>query len=81
MPALEILLATPFVRDLIKDESKTPQIKDSMLQDNLRGMQTFDQHLVELCTQGHISLEDAEGSATSPHELKLMLTKHTGRGY
>lgn len=81
MLALEILLATPFVRDLIKDENKTPQIKDSMLQDNLRGMQTFDQHLVELYTQGHISLEDAEGSATSPHELKLMLTKFTGRGY
>lgn len=81
MLALEILLATPFVRDLIKDENKTPQIKDTMLQDNLRGMQTFDQHLVELYTQGHISLEDAEGSATSPHELKLMLTKFTGRGY
>jgi twitching motility protein PilT len=81
MLALEILLATPFVRDLIKDEHKTSQIKDSMLQDNLRGMQTFDQHLAELYTQGHISLEDAEYSATSPHELKLMLTKSTGRGY
>ncbi|MCS7059134.1 MAG: type IV pilus twitching motility protein PilT [Meiothermus sp.] len=79
--ALEILLATPFVRDLIKDENKTPQIKDAMMQDNLRGMQTFDQHLVELYTQGLISLEDAEASATSPHEFKLMLTKATGRGY
>jgi len=79
--ALEILLATPFVRDLIKDENKTPQIKDAMLQDNLRGMQTFDQHLVELYNQGHISLDDAEGSATSPHELRLMLTKVTGRSF
>lgn len=79
--AMEILLATPFVRDLLKDEHKTPQIKDAMVSDNIRGMRTFDQHLVELYTQGLISLEDAELSATSPHELKLMLTKFTGRGY
>ncbi|PZA08950.1 MULTISPECIES: type IV pilus twitching motility protein PilT [unclassified Meiothermus] len=79
--ALEILLATPFIRDLLKDEEKTPQIKDAMQEDNVRGMRTFDQHLVELYTQGLISLEDAEAAATSPHELKLLLTKSTGRGF
>lgn len=79
--ALEILLATPFIRDLLKDEEKTPQIKDAMQEDNIRGMRTFDQHLVELYTQGLISLEDAEAAATSPHELKLLLTKSTGRGF
>ncbi len=79
--ALEIMLNTPFIRDMIKDEEKSLQIKDAMMHDNIRGMRTFDQHLVELYTQGQISLEDAEGSATSPHELKLMLTKFTGKGF
>jgi twitching motility protein PilT len=79
--ALEILLATPFVRELLKDENKTPQVKTAMMEDNIRGMRTFDQHLARLYTEGVITLEDAESSATSPHELKLMLTKHTGQSY
>jgi len=79
--ALEILVNTPFIRDLIKDENKTPQVKDAMITDNLRGMRTFDQHLAELFTGGHISLEDAEGAATSPHEFKLLLTKSIGRSF
>jgi twitching motility protein PilT len=79
--ALEVLLATPFIRELIKDEQKTPQIKEALLEDNLLGMQTFDEHLARLYRDGLITLEDAETSATSPHELKLMLTKLTGKSY
>ena len=79
--ALEILINTPFIRDLIKDENKTPQVKDVMLTDNIRGMHTFDQHLAKLYTNGLITLEDAENSATSPHELKLLLTKQSGKSY
>jgi twitching motility protein PilT len=79
--ALEILLNTPFVRELIKDENKISQTKEAMVQDNSQGMQTFDQHLVELYKAGLITLDDAESSATSPHELKLMLTKATGKAF
>jgi twitching motility protein PilT len=79
--ALEVLLATPLIRELIKDEHKTPQIREFMSQDNLRGMQTFEQHLCRLYQEGLITLEDAELTATSPHELKLLLTKATGRAY
>jgi twitching motility protein PilT len=76
---LEIMVNTPFIRDLIKDDEKTSQIKDAMLTDNIRGMQTFDQHLVELYKRGLITLDDAETAATSPHELKLLLTKSSDR--
>lgn len=79
--ALEIMLNTPLIRDLIKDENKTPQIKSAMVEDNIRGMRTFDQHLVELYMKGLIGMEDAEATATSPHELKLLLTKATGRNF
>lgn len=76
--ALEILIATPYVRELLKDEEKMPQIKEAMMEGSLYGMRTFDQHLVELYTEGLISLEDALSAATSPHEFRLLLTKATG---
>lgn len=79
--ALEVLIATPYVRELIKDEDKTPQIKEAMMEGSIHGMHTFDQHLVELYTQGLISLEDALSAATSPHEFRLLLTKATGQAY
>jgi twitching motility protein PilT len=73
--ALETMVNTPLVRDYIKDENKTPLIKDAMMEDTIRGMKTFDQHLVELYRDGLITLEEATIAATSPHEFKLMLTR------
>ena len=73
--AVEVMLNTPLIRDYIKDENKTPLIKDAMVEDNIRGMRTFDQHLVQLYREGVITLEEAQSSATSPHEFKLMLTR------
>ncbi|AEB10997.1 type IV pilus twitching motility protein PilT [Marinithermus hydrothermalis] len=79
--ALEVLVATPLIREYIKDEEKTPQIKEALMEDNLKGMRTFDQHLVELYTEGLITLEDAQAAATSAHEFKLLLTRRTGQTY
>lgn len=76
--ASEILVNTPLIRDYIKDETKTPLIKEALMQDNLRGMQTFDQHLVQLYLAGTISMEDALSIATSSHEFRLMLTQQRG---
>jgi twitching motility protein PilT len=76
--ALEVLVATPLIKEYVRDEQKTNLIKDAMAEDNLRGMRTFDQHLVGLYGEGTISLEDATSAATSPHEFKLMLTKLQG---
>jgi twitching motility protein PilT len=76
--ALEVLVNTPLIRDYIKDSEKTPLIKEALQGDNLRGMMTFDQHLVELYLQKLITLEEASGMATSPHELKLMVTQRRG---
>jgi twitching motility protein PilT len=76
--SVEVLVNTPLIRDYIKDEEKTPLIKEALMQDNLRGMQTFDQHLVELYLAGRITLEDATYMATSPHEFRLMITQRQG---
>ncbi|MER3557384.1 MAG: type IV pili twitching motility protein PilT [Thermus sp.] len=79
--ALEVLLATPYVRELIKDEERTPMIKEAMMEGGALGMRTFDQHLVQLYQEGVIALEDALAAATSPHEFRLLLTKTTGQAY
>ncbi|ADV68243.1 PilT/PilU family type 4a pilus ATPase [Deinococcus maricopensis] len=71
----ELLLNTPLIQDYIKDEDKTPLIKDALLEDNVRGMHTFDQKLVEHYKHGLISLDEALDAATSPHELRLMITR------
>src|SRR5690554_3971076 len=76
--AVEVLVNTPLIRDYIKDEEKTPLIKEALMQDNLRGMQTFDQHLVVLYLEGRMTLEDATFMATSPHEFRLMVTQQQG---
>ncbi len=77
---LEVLVNTPLIRDYIKDSDKTPLIKEALEDDNIRGMQTFDQHLVELYLSQRITMEDAVAMATSQHEFKLMVTQRQGLG-
>ena len=76
--SVEVLVNTPLIRDYVKDADKTSLIKEALMEDNLRGMQTFDQNLVELYLDGRITLEDATFMATSPHELRLMITQRVG---
>jgi twitching motility protein PilT len=73
--ALEIMINTPLIREYIKDENKTAEIKDAMREENDKGMTTFDQHLVTLYFGGMISYEEGLSSATSPDEYKLMVMK------
>lgn len=71
----EILLATPLVQEYVKDEEKTALIKDALIEDNIRGMHTFDQNLVQLYRHNLITMDEAMDNASSPHELKLMITR------
>mgnify|MGYP001404117565 CR=1 FL=1 len=75
---LEVLVNTPLIRDYIKDADKTPLIKGALEDDNIRGMQTFDQHLVQLYLSRIVTMEDASAMATSPHEFRLMVTQQQG---
>ena len=78
--AHEVLINSPLVRDYLKDEDKTPLIKEALQEDNLRGMKTFDQHLVELYLSGKVTMEDALAASTSAHEFKVMLTQQRNGG-
>ncbi|GAA5438836.1 twitching mobility protein [Deinococcus caeni] len=72
---LEILLGTPTVRECIKDPERTEEIKQALQEGGARGMHTFDQHLASLVASGLMTEEDAMASATSPHELKIMMMR------
>lgn len=70
--AVEILLNTPLVGDLI-EKGKVSEIKDVMKRSRELGMQTFDQAVYDLYKAGEISYEDALRNADSTNEVRLMI--------
>jgi twitching motility protein PilU len=75
--ALEILLDTPRIKDLIK-RAETDLVKDAMEQSAIDGCQTFDRALLLLCSAGHISEEQALQASDSPNNLRLLLERLGG---
>lgn len=70
--ALEILVNTPFVADLIS-KGQVRQLKEAMAKSREAGMQTFDQALFDLFNAGLISYENALAFAESKNDLRLMI--------
>ncbi len=72
VPACEVLINTPTVRDQIRDMDKTLNIPDLIKEGTVQyGMQSFDQALMAHYSQGIISYESAVFYATSPSEFAL----------
>jgi twitching motility protein PilT len=65
--AVEILISTGEVRDMIKDASRTAELHD-YIQDarDEYGMQTFDQHLIDLVAEEVVTYEAALAATTNP---------------
>ncbi len=79
--ALEILVPTPAIRNLIR-EDKLHQIYSMMQTGQTRsGMQTMNQSLYDLYTRRLISQEDAITHSPVPEEMTQMLTKGTAQRY
>jgi twitching motility protein PilU len=72
--ALEILLGTPWVRELIK-KGEVDRIKEAMERDVQEGCQTFDLALLRLYQSGRISSEEALANADSANNLRIKLTQ------
>ncbi len=74
VPAVEVLVSTPLIRDCILHEDKTPQIRDAISAGTTQyGMQTFDQSLFYLYQSGLITLDEALRGSTNPDEFRLRL--------
>jgi twitching motility protein PilU len=68
--AVEVLLGTPSIRDLIK-HSDFGDIKEIMEKSKNLGMQTFDQALIDLVNDGSIDEEEAVKNADSANNVRL----------
>lgn len=73
--ALEIMVQTKMVQELIRDPSRTGAIKDVLEKGrDTYGMQSFDQHLTELYRSGAISLETAQAAASNRADFERALS-------
>ncbi len=72
LPAVEILLNTKHIQDLIKD-GQIGQIKEAMEQSLAPGSQTFEQALFDHYMSGRISIEEALANSDSPTNLHWLI--------
>ena len=73
VPAVEVLVTNGRVFDMITNPEQTHLIEDVIREGDFYGMQTFDQHLVQLVKEGAVTIEDASTAATSPHDFTIEL--------
>jgi len=74
VPAVEVLMTTEYIRDCIINPEKTRLVHDAIAAGvSQYQMQTFDQSLYELYSQGLITLEEALMNSSNPDEFKLRI--------
>ncbi|MCS4504352.1 Twitching mobility protein [wastewater metagenome] len=79
VPAVEILLNTPYVSDLL-ERGEIDELKEAMKQGLEDGMQTFDESLYRLYEAGQITRESALEHADSRNDLGLRIRLGDGGG-
>lgn len=72
VPACEVLLSTPGVRSLIK-ENRLAQIEIAIQQGREAGMQTFNDSLHHLVRGGMVHIETAMEISENPEELNMLM--------
>lgn len=72
VPAVEVLINSPLIADLIKDH-RIDEIRAAMAKSTEWGMQTFDQSLFQLYEAELITYEDAMKNAESENDLRLAI--------
>ena len=71
--ALEVLLATGTVRDMIR-EDRTSSLHDYIKESREQyGMQTFDQHLMDLVADDVVTYETALAASSNPADFQLQV--------
>lgn len=74
VPAVEVLIATSRIKDLISDPERTKEITIAIQEGNLHyGMQTFDQCLFDLYKNELITYDEAMRQATNKDDLALRI--------
>ncbi len=72
VPAVEVMIATPYIRECIQEREKTFLIRDAIAAGvSQYGMQTFDQSVIQLYNKGYISFEQGLRYSSSPDNFRL----------
>jgi len=72
--AAEVMVVSAAIRGHIQDPGKLHEIAENIAKGRSQyGMQTFDQSIMDLYSQGLITVEEALNIATSPNDLRLKL--------
>jgi twitching motility protein PilT len=72
--AVEVMVATTTIRDLILDPERTSEILDLIAEGREQyASQTFDQHLADLVHQDVVEFEVAKAAATNPSDFELTM--------
>ena len=78
LPAVEILINTPLVSDLIK-RGEIDAIKESMEKNASAGTMTFDMSILDLFKKGLISRDEALANADSRSNMEWLMSFGSGR--
>jgi twitching motility protein PilT len=73
VPAVEVMVATRAIQDCIRDESRAQELTEHIAKGRHYGMQSFDQHLLQLLQAGAVSKDVALSAATSAADLDLQI--------
>lgn len=72
--ALEVMLCTPNIRDLIRDRNRVGEIRDYIEEGRDQyGMQSLDQHLMDLIESEAVTRDTAMAAASNPAEFERKL--------
>ena len=72
--ALEVMIVTAAIRDLIADAERTHEIRDYIADGREQyGMQTFDQHLMDLVADDVVEFATAMANASNPSDFELQM--------
>ena len=72
--ALEVMIVTATIKDLILDRNRTGEIKEFIAEGREQyGMQTFDQHLMELVQEDVVDYDNALAHASNPSDFELQM--------
>jgi twitching motility protein PilT len=72
VPACEVMLTTPRIRELIEKPDQLTELHDAIEQGAAAyGMQSFDQSLMELLNTKQISYEEALLHCTRPEDFRI----------
>jgi len=72
VPAVEVMVNTPYIQELINTREKTHLIRDAIEAGvSQYGMQSFDQSIYQLYKDKHISFEQGLRYSSSPNNFKL----------